>query len=334
MDFKSDLAAILRNRLETAGIRYDDTIDAYGLVSRYCEMMIRRVSPTPRTVHFSHEIHASLGKLLKDTPAEEHGGASDAWTAVFFIRHLLSKGLNVNPFLSKSVNDLTYSDGLLWDFGMHHFHLSRKVEGSGFVERSDYLLFAMIKDTEAFFVDVRPHRDPEGLGWVRQHLLDIVHSNWPELLYRYELRGSKGTRLTDEEKKNLRSLKLNHVTVLGGKAIMPIGGGVMGDGSSAWCRFWASKILHEIDQHQTYFGSQPSELRSTLKEGGVTSTGKMEFRLVELDSLDPSPELIDSMCDDKCLSKDLCHLGFVVVEASTGLPIKVSVEGGPDDDSN
>ena len=39
---------------------------------------------------------------------------------------------------------------------MHHFHLSRKLKKpeSKFVERSDYLLFAIITQEDAFFVDV------------------------------------------------------------------------------------------------------------------------------------------------------------------------------------
>ena len=33
-----------------------------------------------------------------------------------------------------------FTDGLLWDFGIHHFHLNTTTEASGFVNRSDYLL--------------------------------------------------------------------------------------------------------------------------------------------------------------------------------------------------
>jgi hypothetical protein len=35
-------------------------------------------------------------------------------------------------------------DGLLWDYGMHHLHLRRIVDTDGFVERSDWLLFAIV----------------------------------------------------------------------------------------------------------------------------------------------------------------------------------------------
>ena len=85
--------------------------------------------------------------------------ALEAWRTVFYIRHLLVEGGNVTRFLSKSVDNLTSRDKLLWDFGMHHFHLNRVLEPSGnFVERSDYLLFAIIADAGRIFC--RPEATP------------------------------------------------------------------------------------------------------------------------------------------------------------------------------
>ena len=207
---------------------------------------------------------------------------------------------------------------------MHHFHLSKKVEASGFVKRSDYLLFAIITQENAYFVDVRPHRDPQSLGWVRQELLKIVHSNWPELIESNVLRGVTGDVLTDEQKKELRRKNINHVAELGGNAVAPLGGGQMGDGSSLACRWLAQKLLHEIGRHQAYFDTQPSDLRSALEDKGLEKAGEMEFELVLLDGLNPSDELIDSLREDQCLSRDLCQVGFAVVERTTRLPIVVS----------
>ena len=123
-------------------------------------------------------------------------GALEAWRTVFDLRHRLVKGERVTHFLSKGIAEAKSQDGMLWDFGMHHFHLCRRLDPSvGFVERSDYLLFAIIADDAAYFVDVRKHHDPKGLGWVRQDLLRIVHSNWPALIERHELRGVTGDTL-------------------------------------------------------------------------------------------------------------------------------------------
>ena len=51
----------------------------------------------------------------------------------------------------------------------------------------------------------------------------------------------------------------------------------------------------------------------------------MEFELVLLDGSNLSDELIDSLREDQCLSRDLCQMGFAVVERTTRSPIVVSI---------
>ena len=55
----------------------------------------------------------------------------------------------------------------------------------------------------------------------------------------------------------------------------------------------------------------------------------MEFELVLLDDLNLSDELMDLLRKDQCLSRDLCQMGFAIVEATTRLPIAVSLEEQP-----
>ena len=225
VDFKSDLIEIVKRYFTTEGISFENTGDASDFAARYCEMRIRRIVPKPRCVHFSSEIHNSLGKLARETNVDKREGALEARRTVCYLRHLFVSGERVTQHLSKNVNDSSSQDGLLWDFGMHHFHLSRKLEKSGFVERSDYLLFAIVADTEVFFVDVRRHEDPEKLGWVRQDLLKIVFVNWPELTDALVLHGVSGDTLTDKEKKELRRKNINHVPNIGTQPVAPLGGG-------------------------------------------------------------------------------------------------------------
>ena len=327
VDFLADLADIVRRYFADEGIEYCASGDPGELAALYCETRIRRIIPKPREVRFSDEIHSSLGRLAREADADKRDGALEAWGTVFMLRHLLVSGEEVTRFLSKRVAEATSHDGMLWDFGMHHFHLCRRLDHSGrFVERSDYLLFAIIADDAAYFVDIRKHHDPQGLGWVRQDLVRIVHSNWPALVESHELHGVTGDRLTDEKKRLLRKRNLNHVSEFAGKAIGPIGWGVMADGSSAWCRWWGLKIVHEIKRHERYFGGQPTELRRALVEAGTAPAERMEFRLVAIDSLSPTTELLESLRADQCLSKDLCGMGFAIVEATTGSPIRVMVE--------
>ena len=182
MDFLSDLTLAIVSEFRHQGISFPECADLGHLASRYLEMRMRRIEPVPRKVHFSEEIHDSLGNLARDTDPKGHGKGLEAWKTVFYLRHLLESGLTVTPFLSDKVINTETKDGLLWDYAMHHLHLSRKDGKGGFVARSDWLLFVVVPDQDVFFVDVSAHRAPGNLQWVHQDLLGIVFNNWPELI--------------------------------------------------------------------------------------------------------------------------------------------------------
>ena len=317
MNLKSDLIDIIKHYFSMERISSEGDGEARGLAARFCEMRIRRIVPKPRTVHFSNELHDSLGKLTRETNAQQKGKALEAWRAVFRIRDLLENSAGITRYLSRSVDDSTSTDKLLWDYGMHHFHLNSKLDASGFIERSDYLLFAIVADKDAYFVDVRKHQDPEKLLWVRQDLLRIVHSNWPEVTNSRSFHDVSGDTVTDAQKRELRRKNVNLIAEVGGHAVAPLGMGIMADGSSAFCRVWGDKLLFEVERHESYFYSQPPELWRELEAKGVDVSSEMEFQLVLLDSLNPSAEVIESLQGDCCLSRELCRMGFAIVEAES-----------------
>ena len=232
----------------------------YRLVARYFEMNVRPIHPVSRRVHFSDQTHASLGKLLR--PDHDDTSGRDAWGTVFRLRQLIVDGTNVNAFLSKNIRSATGWDGLLWHYGMHHFHLSSDVGVDGFVKRSDHLLFAILAPLDAYFVDVRPHPPKDGVEWVSQELLHIVHSNWPELIEANVLHGVCGTQLTDCEIHQLRRKNMNYAIEIDGKAIAPLGGGMAGDGSSVLCTNFASKLLRDLRHHEEVLNND--EIRETV----------------------------------------------------------------------
>ena len=140
------------------------------------------------------------------------------------------------------------------------------------------------------------------------------------------MRGVKGDVLTDKDKKELRRKNINHIATIGGKAIAPIGGGTASDGSSIMCRLFAMQLLREVKQHQHFFDIYKNELQIELEGKGIKIEGKMEFELIFLDGSVLCEEEIDFLSQDQCLSKNLCKMGFVVVERSTQTPIVVSLE--------
>ena len=290
----------------------------HRLVARYFEMNVRHIHPVPRRVHFSGQTHASLGKLLR--PGHDKTSARDAWGTVFRLRQLIFNGANVNAFLSKNIRSATGWDGLLWHYVMHHFHLSSDVGVDGFVKRSDRLLFAIVAPLDAYFVDVRPHPPKDGVEWVSQELLHIVHSNWPQLIEANVLHGVCGTQLTDGEIHQLRRKSMNYAIEIDGKSIAPLGRGMAGDGSSVLCTIFASKLLRDLRHHEEVLNNDEihEAVAQNLRAQGFDAGPTLEFELVFLENLSPPLELLAALTAETCVSRDLCRTGLAIIERRTG----------------
>lgn len=150
MDFETDLVDIVTGYFHSEGIRYTDDGDASDFAALYFEMRIRRIVPKPRRVHFSNELNDSLGELAHKSTVNQCEGAKEAWQAVFRVRRHLVQGDQVTQYLSRSTSDSTFKDGLLWDYSMHHFHLSTQFVSPRLIKRSAYLLFAIVTDEDVF----------------------------------------------------------------------------------------------------------------------------------------------------------------------------------------
>ena len=330
MNFKRDLERIMKSQFDRLGIIYEDGLDIGRLATSYLEMVNRRIYPIPRKVLLSDRIHHSMGELLRvaGNDPEIKKKVRDARDTMFMLRRLLERGENVNRFLGRGIGHASGTrshDSLLWDFGLHHFHLCKTVMPDGFVERSDHLLFAVLTNEAAHFVDVMPHRHPQRLEWVQQDLLSVVHANWPELVAPYVLRGVLPSPVSDTELKELRRKHVNHASELGGAAVAPLGGGTMSDGSSVMCRYWAGQLLNEVQRHQDFFEKNSFELARKARQRGLSDERLVEFELAFLDGLDLSTEVLEALKAENCFSRHLCALGAVVVETSTKTPVVISL---------
>ena len=318
MDFHSDLAQAIACEFTREGISFPENADPAHLASRYLEMRIRRIEPAPRTVHFSDEIHDSLGTLARNRDSKSSAQAREAWRTVFHLRVLFATGGAVIPYLTERVNNTETTDGLLWDYAIHHLHLSRNVGKNGFVQRADWLLFAIVADQDVFFVDVRPHTDPEKIAMGatrpfdhRAQQLAGIDGN-PRIARRNGRYGNryreKGTS-TKKRKPSSSGWRPRHRPAWGG--------GLSGDGHSIICRFLADKLLHELEQQQRLLNSHTDELRAAFVEKGMAEDIQMEFKLVRKGDLNLSADLDTEFCSIDDFSRTLWQLGFAVIETNT-----------------
>lgn len=67
---------------------------------------------------------------------------------------------------------------MLSEWGIHHLHLSNKMTGDGFVERSDDVLFAIFRDGDAYLVGIYGH--PRSENWAAEATFAVIVRNWPD----------------------------------------------------------------------------------------------------------------------------------------------------------
>ena len=315
MSLRSDLSRPIRGQFDERGISYAPSMGIERLAARYFEMTVRRIEPTPRRVHFSERSRTSLGELSRR--GADNGSARTAWRGVFRLRRRFTDGENVNAFLSRNIRAAGSWDGLLWQCGMHHFHLGAETTDGGFVNRSDYLLFAIVAPEDVYFVDVRPHPPRGSVEWVNREFLRIVDSSWPGLMETRVLCGVDGDELDDEE---LRALGRGNVTGapgIGGSATAPLLGGLAGDGSL--CTLWAGRLLGELRHHEEAL--RKARVRASVVRGlrarGFDVGADFEVELVFLEDMDPTRALRDALSAETCIGRNLCRMELAVVERKT-----------------
>lgn len=285
MTFHSDLSRLIRGQFDKHGISYDCLMPLDRLTARYFEMCMRRIQPGPRRVHFSDETHVSLGELSCQEKDD-----------TFRLRQLLVDGDNVNGFLTRTIRRAAGFDGLLWHYGMHHFHLGREPDKDGFVERSGYLLFAIVAPLDAYFVDVRRHPARHGgIGWVSQDLLRIVHSNWPKLIEKSVLNGVSGVDLTDEQMQELRRKNCSYAMNIDGRVIAPLLYGTAGDGSSMLCTMRASRLMNKLRYYAEVLRNEEARnaVVQDMRARGIDVGPTLECELALLEDLTLTFAIVD-----------------------------------------
>lgn len=212
-DFAEDLRQHLQQILDRAGSPVPATADVQETCVAYFKVLLHRIAPRPRAVIWSEELGArALPEWIK------YG--LDGIAAASRL------GSDLSPRLTKHRMWPQHNDGLLNDWGLHHMHLGLMgAEPDGSAGRTDELVFVYPTVTTLHLVDVLDHK-----SFSRQHLLEIVHRNWPELLEPYRMpvdpRILQGP-IIDGERSRWRNAGATLFTqVSDGTVYYPPGGGV------------------------------------------------------------------------------------------------------------
>ena len=271
MDFYQDTLNEGRRWLETWGVKEIHTgTDPNKAKPTPVLTPVEELSDSEFGVAFFRTLHR-LPRAIPRTfeqssePLPELSEAETAGLAQLKVE--VEAGLSLWPRLSRTwVRGQT--DGLLSEWSIFHFHLGDKLQDARFVTRSCHVALAMVTQTRFLLIAVRPHGKGCPPPWYDKNYLELVNAHWPE-----ELRSlpEDFTLAFDVDGPDMiRDLRKAGVTVLlnvGGRILMPPGGGMSADGGSSravldhnahyyrlkhWEQAWAAQFSN-VPVKLTYF---------------------------------------------------------------------------------
>lgn len=214
IDLWSDFSKIAKQIMLNAGLK--GVSDDHAVYECY-NFTKRMIEPLPRKVFKSQEFQC---------PVEYEQALSE------FVSHV-ECGDNLQGYLSDKILYADKTDDLLNDWNIHHFHLTRRFREDGFAKRSDYEIFAWVTSKAMYLIQIYPHK--KDYLYSTQEMIKIIHTNWPELLENYHMKGVPclTEEIDDEMYNKIREAHISTaVQIAENEVYCLMGGGYMSNGAS------------------------------------------------------------------------------------------------------
>lgn len=265
VDFVSDWLQHLRERLREVWGDQVDPIKPEDLPSRFFDSFRRAIPPAPRQLHCSD---------VFSIPPEHLPG----WN---FLARKVTNGEDLRPHLSKGHQQLTNQDGLLNDWGIHHFHLGLAPQQGKphLITRTGPVALAYVTNDAFYALGIYPHSPAP---WSRSELVEVIHRNWPNAIAQFRVAGISASPVNEVQRTTLRAKHCSVFTAtLDGTIYAPLGGAVTGAGTDIQSvrqgDIWRTEIERLqadcIRQAETFFCALESVGKSPLHE----LEGKLRF---------------------------------------------------------
>jgi hypothetical protein len=189
------------------------------------------------------------------------------------------RGGNLNRYQSRKLTLADDKDLLLFDWGIHHFHLGREPHqrDARFAARTNDLLFARVTDDTIYILEVAPHGN-----WARKRLIETLHADWPETIAMYRV-SALGTErgLTDSDHLELREAGCTTmVQMTDGTIYAPTGGGIATSRDSINAVLARDRSVARIKRIEKQAAVQADAWLTQIRQAGHTPTDPLRFRLV------------------------------------------------------
>jgi hypothetical protein len=190
----------------------------------------------------------------------------------------LSRGIRIGFALSpdpqkKQLNRRKDLDLLLNDWGIHHLHISTKVEADGFVKRDGPIIFAIFKPDRAYLIDILNHGN-----WTSEQVIRTILKSWPDEGLVREMPGIRGGGNTwsDKDRAQLRGAGIAASLSIDGRVYIP-SVGISTDGTSPRTLWKASQVLRTLKVFEEQADAISERIALVIKERGGRVPDKMSF---------------------------------------------------------
>lgn len=217
------------------------------LLELYIYLQKRMITPIKRNVILSDEL------IYKITHKEIN---NDLINVINIIKMEFENGIDVNPRLSKSLEQISFNDKLLNDWNIYHLHLSNHKNNKEyyFYDRTSQLLFIYLTNSTAYFLDICDEHKNNPVIFSQQKLLKIIDDNWHDLLSKYYLNEIVSVDVKDDLNRAIaRDKNTFYFETINGKVYLPPGGGLTSAGTSQRCLKITDDIINEIKTILYYY---------------------------------------------------------------------------------
>jgi len=193
------------------------------------------------------------------------------WT---ILQQEVKKGTDLTPRLSRKIEDTDYNDGMLNDWGFHHFHLGTAFDPKHprLIQGTSFVLFAIVDPYEFYPIDFVQHG-----AWGDKAILEKAISAFPNRFEKFCLKGITdiASPFTGDDVNKMRNSGVNIFHKIGDKIYAPPGMGLTTAGTSV-----AATMV--LDRNRRLFRSLENQIRESFDAQHRTG----EVRLIR----DPSVE--------------------------------------------
>jgi hypothetical protein len=238
-----------------------------GLIFDYFNFRERLISDYPRQVKIPRGFFCP--------PAHQEG-----------LERLLDKvrrGESLFPHLSRQIDDPSFSDGMLFDWGIQHFHLGLTPDQKKprLIQGTKEVLYAIVSDDCFYALAIEDHNH-----WADKELLRIVRDNFGEIIDPYRANGivSLSAIVNESDHNKFRKAGTNVITELDGEYYICPGGGITSANTSSRAVHLVLGIRHWYSDAQNIISEELQKALAVTPIKENTSLDFIELKMSEFET--------------------------------------------------